>query len=304
MPLSTPTKRNAKQEIRSIISNRCFDSMLQILREYLDDLDIWGDIDFEEALILFLVYLRTGGSFRKLEYRFNYSHSNYGNTFGKIIYFLNRYWSPSHIGDNRSGATRINITHQYTHNLDPAFGTGTFILDGHHIPLEKNEADPTWNIFHWSYKLHKPSFNVQVVLKHDEVIGFVSRPFPAARHDMCCMRNCYVELLEHLHLNSQEKIVADLGYQALQSRYNIPCLLPKKKPRTRQLSRGEQQWNRHIIHFRTKIERIFGMINRRFKIFHRPFRHHGRPHKVWEYLYFVSAIHNFELKIARESENQ
>lgn len=284
------------REVFRSISHPTFDALLREIDNRIDEGELYGGISNRDALLLFVWYMKTASSFRNMEESFGYPHSNYKNTFGKIGFALED-WVERQLECRTNPQYRHRIVRQFCPRSHREFWNGTVILDGVHIPLERCTTISNFNGRFHSYKLHRPAWNVQVAITHDDIITYVSDPRPASVNDISMMAEFWSEFKLTTLTGSTEKVVVDKGYQGLSTRYHVPSISPFKKPRGRALSVEKIQHNQEVERLRRKVEGVFGDIKSTFKIMHHPFRHDGSPFKAYRFFRLLCAVHNNERRI-------
>lgn len=283
------------RKVYRAVSRRIFEHLLHNLNIHLQDGRLTGRISNRQGLMLFLYHMVTSESYRDIEQQFGYPHSDMARTVTRIAQTLAGSAEQA-VQGFRSLEERRVASLQILTTQDRYLQGVTMILDGHHVPVE--QASFLANFFHrfYSFKLQRPALSFQVIISLDEYIVFVSQAFPAATPDITCVAQCANQIRATLNIDQRERILADKGFQGLETRYGFRSVLPDRRPSNGQLQVWQIIRNRELEAFRRgRIERVFGYINTHFAVLAQPVRHRGSLHVVRQLFLIACWIYNLQL---------
>jgi hypothetical protein len=161
---------------------------------------------------------------------------------------------------------------------NPAFNFGTMFLDGHDSRIEYGALEKYPKSEYWSFKFKKSGVRTQVLMDCQELAIAVSKTLPSAPNSdigMFKQMGCIPKIMEPsvdvlffdggYFLGMQEYIekIQGKGYEFDESNFRTPI----RKPRKKDLTGSELQYNSNFGAFRGMIETLFSHLGEKFKYF-------------------------------------
>ena len=151
-------------------------------------------------------------------------------------------------------------------------------LDASLIMIAKPK-DKEDNRLYFSGKYYKHGVKFQALIAPDGILIHYGGIIPGSRHDMILYESSGLDKAmlrkgvreESGLLSLRPQILADGGYQGIQLSYP-EAVIPNRKPRGGELTEQQKEFNNHIAHDRSIVERYFGRMKCYWSILQRPYR--------------------------------
>jgi len=208
--------------------------------------------DFNDRLLVFLIYAKLYSSYLMLEYLFNVDESTICRIIQEFMPILS-----SKIIINRSGKkiTTLDELKEAIPDLDE------ILIDATEQKVNRPKKKKIRNKYH-SGKQKAHTIKTQIITDKNGLILSASDSIPGRTHDYKYFKES--NIVKWLEQNPDIAILADSGYQGVNKDYpNIKFKIPVKRTRTKkELSRSEKIYNTKQRKKRIKVEHTFSYMKK------------------------------------------
>ncbi len=247
-------------------------------------INLYGQITFHQATIMFLYHMVTGKGYQSIEREVDFPHSNMNQVFGTIRRLMAD-WARDIIQPGtlikRQLIARSHVRHA-------EFADTTLICDSSDFRLEKRDRLRKKSPWH-SYKENSHAARYQFIITHDKVFVHVDGYFYPKDYDANCLEGMKDDMMSLFAKG--DIMMADNHYSTLRSWKKPRVITRLRKPRHRALTDDEQRFNAEFSAERSKVEHAIGDVKSRFRILASPFRKSAEAQK--DMVLIACAVHNF-----------
>jgi hypothetical protein len=259
-----------ENQLRAVLPMRILQLLHNYFRKCLEHnphIRFDGGLENSVAATIFLYWLISGSSFRRIASLTGYPQSNVNRLCATLVPFLSTFGKK--YVDSGTFEERDTARRKFKHKVAPYLKHVTLIVDATVIPIKKFITEPyngpSWV---WCAKNKCSGYKVTAAIDLSGIFRFVSAVISGSNHDIECFRQQKVEFEKTI--SKRDQIVGDAAYQSLKREASVgKWHIKLKAAKNRPLSKEDEKRNSEIEVIRSHIEKSFGYLKQIFETWER-----------------------------------